>query len=111
MKSEGADRGAGASVAAGVANFAAKHGAQARLDETPRPHVLRFFLAPNQPRFLRKRFDSRAQLFLIQRIELFDADDRAVGDFFFFAMVDQVEIDFSRAKNYAFNLFSSGIGD
>src|SRR6266446_3647350 len=78
MKSEGADRGAGAGVAAGVANFAAKHGAQARLDETPRLHVLRFFLAPNQPRFLRKRFDGRAQLFLIQRIELLDADDRAV---------------------------------
>src|SRR5438552_5693518 len=86
MKSEGADGGAGAGVAAGVANFAAKHGAQPRLDETPRAHILRFFLAPNQPRFFRKGFDSFAQLFFIQRIELFDPDDRGVSDFFFFAM-------------------------
>src|SRR5437868_335898 len=83
MKSERTDRGAGTGVAASVTNFAAKHGTQTRFDKTPRPHVLRLFLAPDQPRFFRKGFDSRAQLFFIQRIELLDADDRTVGDFFF----------------------------
>src|SRR5438477_3088839 len=110
MKSEGADGGAGTGIATGITNFAAEHGAQARLDETPCPHVLRFFLAPNQSCFLRKNFNRRAQLFLIQRIELFDADNRAVGDFFFFAMGNKIEIDFSGAKNDALD-FVSGISD
>jgi len=110
MKSESTDRGTGAGVAPGVANFAAKHGTQARLDETPRPHVLRFLLAPNQSCFLRKSFNRRAQLLLIQRIELFDADNRAVGDFFLFAVGNKIEIDFSGAKNDALD-FVSGISD
>src|SRR6476660_402869 len=78
MKSESTDSGTGAGVAPGIANIAAKHGTQARLDETPRPHVLRFLLAPNQSCFLRKSFNRRAQLLLIQRIELFDANNCAV---------------------------------
>jgi len=110
VESEGADSGAGAGVATGVANFAAKHGAQTRLDETPRAHVLRFFLAPNQPHFLRKGFDSLAQLFFIQRIKLFDADDRAVRDFLFFAIGNEIEVNFSGAKNDALD-FVSGITD
>src|SRR6266513_6162945 len=86
VQGERADRGAGTGIATGVANFATKHGAQARLNKTPRPHVLRFFLAPNQSCFLREAFNERAQLFLIHRVELLDTDDCAVGDFFFFAM-------------------------
>src|SRR5438034_7419613 len=86
VQGEGSDSGTGTGIAAGIANFAAKGDTQARFDESPRPHVLRFFLAPNQSCFLREGFHGRAQLFLIQRIELLDADDRAVADFFFFAM-------------------------
>src|SRR2546421_260856 len=103
MKSESTDGGAGAGVAAGIANLAAKHGTQARLDETPRPHVLRFLLAPNQSRFLRKSINRRAQLLLIQRIKLFDADNRAVDNFLFFAVGNKIEIDFSGAQDDAFD--------
>src|SRR5207253_1197308 len=103
MKSESTDSGTGAGVAPGVANFAAKHGTQARLDETPRPHVLRFLLAPNQSCFLRKSFNRRAQLLLIQRIKLFDADNRAVGNFFLFAVGNKIEIDFSGTQDNTFD--------
>src|SRR5260370_5502829 len=42
------DRRAGTGVATGVGDLAAEELAQARLDETPTAHVLRFFLAPDQ---------------------------------------------------------------
>ena len=58
---EGADGRAGAGVAAGIGDFAAEERAQPRLDESPRAHVLRFFLAPDQFRVLRKRLDRFAQ--------------------------------------------------
>src|SRR6266403_5758249 len=103
MKSESTDSGTGAGVAPGVANFAAKHGTQARLDETPRPHVLRFLLAPNQSCFVRKSFNRRAQLLLIQRIELFDANNCVVGDFFLFAVGNKIEIDFSGTQDDTFD--------
>src|SRR5438067_13387118 len=67
MKSESTDSGTGAGVAPGVANFAAKHGKQARRGETARRHVLRFLLAPEQYWFLRKSFNCLAQLLPLHR--------------------------------------------
>src|SRR4029077_15772233 len=81
------------------------------LDETPRPHVLRFFLAPNQSCLLRKNINRRAQLLLIKRIELFDANNRAVDDFFFFAVVNKIEIDFSGAQDHTFDCIFLGTSD
>src|SRR5438552_3621766 len=107
VEGERADGGTGTGIATGVANFATKHGAQARFDETPRPHVLRFFLAPNQSCFFREGFNGRAQLFLIQRIELLDADDRAVTDFFFFGLAAAASDRGYRVRN-DFVKFSAG---
>src|SRR6266513_4540460 len=68
------DRGAGARVTAGIGDLALKQFLQSRLDETPRAHVLWFFLAPRDLRRFREIFCRGTHLFLRQRIKLFDAN-------------------------------------
>src|SRR4029077_17728371 len=41
----------------------------------------------------------------------FDANNRAVGDFFFFAVVNKIEIDFSGAQDDTFDCIFSGTSD
>ena len=49
-------------------------------DETPRAHVLRFFLAPDEGLRVRILRDRRGlDRFFVQRIELLDADDGGVA--------------------------------
>ena len=51
--------------------------------------------------FSGKASTAARNLLLVQRIELFDPNDRGVGDFFAFAVGNKIEIDFSGAKNDA----------
>src|SRR5439155_26542815 len=99
MAGERANGWTGAGVAARISDFAAKHSAQSRFDETPRAHVLWFFLAPDELRILCKRLDHFAQPFFGQRIKLFDANDRRVVDLALSPIIGQVVIDFARAKD------------
>src|SRR5206468_3517567 len=101
MQSERANGRAGASTAAGVRNFACKESAEARLDEGPCPHILRFFLAPDQSRAFGKRFHRSTQLRFVQRIQLLDSENGRVVYVFLFAVANQIEIDFAGAKNNA----------
>src|SRR5688572_33307958 len=89
MDGERADGGAGARVAACVDNFAAEKRPQTRLHETPRAHVLRFLLAPDEFRALRKRLHHLAQLRLGQRIKLFNSDDGRVSDLLRLPVIEQ----------------------
>ena len=104
VQGEGADGGAGAGAATSVADFAVKERAQARFDERPCAHVLRFFLAPDQSRLFRKRFHRSTQLRFIQRIKLLDADDGGVAYLFLLAMANEIEINFPAAENHALDL-------
>src|SRR5438067_12516996 len=75
---ECADGRAGTGFASGVRDFRAKKSTQARFDESPRAHVFRFFLTPDELRVFRKWLEHFAQLLFRQRIKLLDADDRRI---------------------------------
>src|SRR5207249_517226 len=83
---ERADRGAGTGLATCVGNFGAKERSQSRLNESPRAHVLRFFLAPDELRVFWKRLEHFAEPFLSEWIKLLDANEGCVVDFAFTAI-------------------------
>ena len=103
VQGEGTDGGAGTGAPTGVSNFAVEKDAQARLDESPCPHILRFLLAPDQSRIFRKGFYGGAQLRFIQRIKLFDSDDGGVPYLFRLSMANKIEVDLAGAENHAVN--------
>src|SRR5206468_5857092 len=96
---ECADSRAGAGVASRVGDFAAKERAQSWLNESPSPHVLRFFLAPHELRVLWKRLEHLAQPFFCKWIQLLDANDRCVINLALGPIFQQIVIDFARAKD------------
>src|SRR5438034_274538 len=96
---ECADSWAGAGVASRVGDFAAKERAQSWLDESPSPHVLRFFLAPHELRVLWKRLEHFAQPFFCKWIQLLDANDRCVVNLALGAILQQIVIDLARAED------------
>ena len=104
VQGKGADGGAGAGAATSVADFTVKERAQARFDERPRAHVLRFFLAPNQSGLFWKRFHRSPQLRFIQRVKLFDPDDGGIVYLFLLAISNEIEINFPAAENHALDL-------
>src|SRR5207249_11799384 len=67
---------AGARVASGVGNFAAKERAQSRFYKNPCAHVLRLFLTPDELCALWKLLEDFAPAFFFEGIKLFDANDR-----------------------------------
>src|SRR5947208_7532987 len=95
---ECADSRAGASVASRVGDFAAKERAQSWLDESPSPHVLRFFLAPHELRVLWKRLEHFAQPFFGEWIQLLDANDRCVVNLALGPILQQIVIQLACAK-------------
>src|SRR5882724_7736130 len=99
MASECADSGAGAGVASCVGDFAAKERAQSRFDESPGSHVLRFFLTPDELRVLWKWLKHFAQPFFCEWIKLLDANNRRIVDFALGAILQQIVVDFARAKD------------
>ena len=72
---------------------------------TPRAHVLRFLLAPDEFWRLSERFEHRTQLFLRERIKLLHPDDRRIRDLLRRAIIQQVIINLARAKNDALDFF------
>ena len=105
VASQRANRGAGAGFAASVGNFGAENRAQTRLDESPRAHVFRFFLAPDVLRGLWKWLEHFAQFLFGQRIKLLDANDRCVVDLALGSVIEQVVINFAGAKDDSLQLF------
>ena len=99
MQNERPDGRARAGATAGIGDFAAKHDAQSRLHKCPRPHVLRFFLTPNELHALGKSFHHFPQAFFGEGIKLLDANDRCIVDLAVGPVIEQVVIDFTRAKN------------
>src|SRR5881397_234246 len=98
------DSRAGARVASGVGNFAAKERAQSRFYKSPCAHVLRLFLTPDELCALWKWLEHFAQAFFYEGIKLLDANDRRVLNFPLSAILQQIEINFSRTKNNALRL-------
>ena len=99
MSSQRANGGAGAGFATGICDFTAKDRAQAWFDESPRAHVFRFFLAPDELRVLWKWLEHFAQFLFRQRIKLFDANDRGVVDLALGPVIEQIVINFAGAKD------------
>src|SRR6059058_6117645 len=99
VASQCADGGAGARFAAGVRDFATQNRAQPGFDESPCPHVFRFFLAPDELRVLRKWLEHFAQFLFSQRIKLLYANDRSVVDFALGPVIEQIIINFAGAKD------------
>src|SRR4030095_148931 len=76
VEAEAADGGAGAFAAAGVAHGETrKQFTQLPHDETPRSHVSRFFLAPDQFGGVWETIDRLLKRGLVQRIKLLDANE------------------------------------
>ena len=101
MASESADGGAGAGFAPCVCDFSAEKRSQSRFDESPGAHILRFFLAPNELRVFWKRLKHFAQSFLSEWVKLLDTNQRCVLNFAFSAILKQVVINFTGAKDDA----------
>src|SRR5437667_3425821 len=99
VASECTDGGAGAGFAAGVRDLRAEQRTQPRFDERPCAHVFRFFLAPDELGVFWKWLQHFAQLFFCERIKLLDTNDRCDIDLALGAIVQQIIIDFARAKN------------
>src|SRR5438874_9712547 len=101
-----ANGGTGAGFAASVGNFGAENCPQTRLDESPRAHVFRFFLAPDVLRGLWKWLEHFAQFLFGQRVKLLDANDRCVVDVALGSVIEQVVINFARAKDNSLHFFN-----
>src|SRR5437879_1669665 len=77
---ECANGGTGTGIATRVENFTFEQLTQSRLHETPRAHVLRFFLTPDEPGLFWKWLQHGAQFFLGQGVKLLDPNDRDIVD-------------------------------
>src|SRR6266852_1012088 len=104
MHSQRADCGTGAGVAAGVGDLAFEYFAQSRLDKTPGPHVLRFFLTPDKPGRFWKRFHHGFEFRFREWIKLLDPNDRRVVDLFLDAIIQEIVIKFARTENDSLHL-------
>src|ERR1041384_269564 len=104
MARERADRGAGTGFAPGVGDLGAEESSESRFDKSPCPHVLRFFLAPNELRAFWKRLEHFAQPFLGEWIKLLDANERCIVDFAFTAIFQQIVIVFAGAEDDALHV-------
>src|SRR5215471_11388148 len=104
MPGERTDGRAGAGFASGVSDLGAEKRSQSRFDESPRTHILRFFLAPDELGAFWKRFDHFAEPLLSERIKLLNANERCVFDFAFTAILQQIVINFAGAKDDALHL-------
>ena len=82
--------------------FSEKMLAEFFVQVTPRAHVGRFFLNPKRGRVLGVRFQNFFQKSAMQRIKLFEPDDRDVVALVFIAIRGEIEINFSGADQNAF---------
>src|SRR5881394_769762 len=96
VASQCADGGAGARFAAGVRDFATQNRAQPGFDESPCPHVFRFFLAPDVLRILGKWLEHFAELLSCERIKLLDTNDRSILNLALGPVIEQIVIDLAR---------------
>src|SRR3954470_23018215 len=95
---------AGASVATCVGNFGAKECSQSRFDERPCPHILWFFLAPDELRSFWEWFEHFAKSVFSERIKLLDANDRGILDFPFATILQKIVKDLPGAKDDALHV-------
>src|SRR4051812_41139492 len=91
-----ADGGRSGGVAAGVNGLATEELLEVRRDVTPRAHVLRLLLAPDQARVAAVVIGQLGEPVAVQRVELFDADDGSVVDLVLLAVVDEVVVHLAR---------------
>jgi len=78
--------------------------------EIPCAHVRRFFLHPERGRVGAVGLQRAVERGVAQRIELLDANDGDVITLGFFAMFEEVVIDFTCAEQDAFNGIGGGSG-
>lgn len=103
-----ADGRAGTAFPTGVADGVIADLLEATRDVGPRTHVARFFLAPDE--FFLSPWIARhdgLEHFPVQGIELLDANDGCVLDALFFAILEEIVVDFARAEDETSDLFGS----
>src|SRR5262249_41946386 len=90
---ERANSRAGAGFTACVGDLGAEKRSESRFDKSPCPHVLRFFLAPDELGAFWKRLEHFTQPFFREWIKLLNANKHCVVDFAFAAILQQIVID------------------